>query len=117
MLHHPGVQAALVVGVLLLILLAVVSVCEHSLQSKAQAEWQAKKDKIRADRRSKIRAAAEMVLLNSSSSNNAAASASRQMYLKMDISDDMAQRRRNRSWWEWLVAGREPLLDEMEIIA
>jgi hypothetical protein len=108
-LHHPGVQAALVVG--------VVSVCEHSLQSKAQAEWQAKKDKIRADRRSKIRAAAEMVLLNSSSSNNAAASASRQMYLKMDISDDMAQRRRNRSWWEWLVAGREPLLDEMEIIA
>eukprot|EP00597_Dinobryon_sp_UTEXLB2267_P002972 CAMPEP_0170062526 /NCGR_PEP_ID=MMETSP0019_2-20121128/3720_1 /TAXON_ID=98059 /ORGANISM="Dinobryon sp., Strain UTEXLB2267" /LENGTH=502 /DNA_ID=CAMNT_0010268697 /DNA_START=491 /DNA_END=1999 /DNA_ORIENTATION=- len=118
-LRHPGVQVAMVLGVLLLMLLAVVSVCEHSLQSKAQAEWQAKKDKIRADRRNRNRAAAEMVRLsgNNSGNGNAAVSASRQQFLKMAISDDMAERRRNRSWWQRLFAGKEPLLDEMEIIA
>ena len=54
MITNPGVQAAMVVGFILIVFLALVTACEWSLRSQAQAAWETKKQKIRDDRRALV---------------------------------------------------------------
>jgi hypothetical protein len=54
MITNPGVQAAMAIGFIILVFLALVTTCEWSLRSQAQAAWETKKQKIRDDRRALV---------------------------------------------------------------
>ena len=100
LIENKGVQSAIGFGVFLLMVFALIIFCEWSLKSKAQAEWDRKKEMIRAERRENARNA--RIALSGSDH-----------YTQLAMAEDL--KRSNWGWFSW--GSRKPLLEEIEIIA
>ena len=117
MIATPGVQAAMVFGFVILAFLALVTTCEWSLRSQAQAAWETKKQKIRDDRRA-------LVLASRSAQDDLG-----DHYTKMAMLEELPEGDPRSGWcpgpgsmlrrigallFFWR---RQPLADDLEIIA